>query len=56
MRLLIAVAALFLSQVSCEFTKDGNVYVLTEANFEDFLKENPTALIEFYAPWFVLEI
>lgn len=43
--------ALLLCATSAEFTKDEGVYVLTEANFDDFLKENPTALIEFYAPW-----
>lgn len=33
------------------FEKEGDVYVLTDDNFEAFLKKYPTALIEFYAPW-----
>jgi hypothetical protein len=46
MRLLIALSlALFLSCASGEFTKDGDVYVLTDSNFEDFLKEYPTVLV-----------
>lgn len=34
-----------------EYEKDENVYILTDSNFDSFLSENPTALIEFYAPW-----
>lgn len=33
---------------------DENVYVLTEKNFDAFLEKNPTTLIEFYAPWYIL--
>ncbi|KAI6214755.1 Protein disulfide-isomerase [Aphelenchoides besseyi] len=36
---------------SAEYPKEEGVFVLGDANFEDFLKENPTALVEFYAPW-----
>jgi uncharacterized protein (DUF1697 family) len=35
-----------------KFTLDGNVYVLTDKNFDAFIAKNPTALVEFYAPWF----
>jgi hypothetical protein len=40
-----------LTLTSAEFTKDGGVFVLTDSNFDAFLQEHPTALIEFYAPW-----
>ena len=30
---------------------EGNVFVLTDANYEDALKENPFIFIKFYAPW-----
>lgn len=33
------------------FSKEEGVYVLTDSTFDSFLAENPTALIEFYAPW-----
>lgn len=42
---------LLCSLVGAEFVKDEGVFVLTEENFDAFLKEHPTALIEFYAPW-----
>uniref|UniRef100_A0A0G4IFW8 Protein disulfide-isomerase n=1 Tax=Chromera velia CCMP2878 TaxID=1169474 RepID=A0A0G4IFW8_9ALVE len=31
--------------------EDEAVVTLTESNFDDFIKENPEALVEFYAPW-----
>ncbi|KAE9555366.1 hypothetical protein FO519_001448 [Halicephalobus sp. NKZ332] len=34
-----------------KFDKDEGVYILTDSNFDDFLAQNPTTLIEFYAPW-----
>ena len=33
------------------FKQDGNVYVLTDNTFDDFIQQYPTTLIEFYAPW-----
>lgn len=33
------------------FEIEENVYVLREDNFDLFLEQNPTTLIEFYAPW-----
>lgn len=44
------------SSISPNFELDENVYVLTETNFDLFLKENPTTLIEFYAPWYVINL
>ena len=35
------------------FPLDGNVYILTDKTFGLFLEQNPTTLVEFYAPWFV---
>lgn len=48
---LLTIFALVVGFALGEFTKDENVYVLTDSNFDDFLKENPTTLVEFYAPW-----
>lgn len=30
---------------------DNGIYILTDDNFDSFLEENPTLLVEFYAPW-----
>ncbi|KAI6176636.1 Protein disulfide-isomerase A4 [Aphelenchoides bicaudatus] len=52
MRFAVLLALLLLVTLAhSEYVKDEGVYVLTESNFEEFLKEHPTALIEFYAPW-----
>jgi len=32
-------------------TAEDNVVVLTDDNFDDFVKENDKVLVEFYAPW-----
>eukprot|EP00911_Craspedida_sp_UC1_P002855 UC1_evm1s2092 len=36
---------------SAEVEKDGEVFIGTDDNFADFIKENPNVLAEFYAPW-----
>jgi len=36
---------------SVEVAQEDDVYVLTDATFDDFLKEHSHALVEFYAPW-----
>merc|ERR1719163_1233394 len=55
----LLVAALFAVNVSQGGWFDGlfggggpdDVVVLTDANFDDFVKENDKVLVEFYAPW-----
>jgi hypothetical protein len=32
-------------------SQENGVYVLNEANFDQFLKNNPTAMVFFYAKW-----
>jgi hypothetical protein len=49
---LIALFGLLVGFSLSEVTKDESVYVLTDSNFDEFLKENPTVLVEFYAPWY----
>ena len=34
-----------------KFKEEKNVVVLTDDNFDDFIQEHPTAMVEFYAPW-----
>ena len=34
-----------------EITEDSDVWVLTDANFEEALELQPNLLVEFYAPW-----
>ncbi|CAK5023302.1 unnamed protein product [Meloidogyne enterolobii] len=36
---------------SDEPTIENGIYVLTDNNFDSFLEEHPTVLVEFYAPW-----
>ena len=38
---------------NADYVKEEQVFVLTDANFDDFLVEHPTVLVEFYAPWCV---
>jgi protein disulfide-isomerase A1 len=47
--LAIVIVALFAVVVSAAV--DEKVVTLTSANFEQFVKDTPLALIEFYAPW-----
>ena len=41
------------NDVEVEYEMDEGVVVLTDKNFDDYLKKNPTVLVEFYAPWYV---
>lgn len=34
-----------------EFSRDNEVFVLTDSNFEKFFDKHQTVLVEFYAPW-----
>uniref|UniRef100_A0A914LUP9 Protein disulfide-isomerase n=1 Tax=Meloidogyne incognita TaxID=6306 RepID=A0A914LUP9_MELIC len=42
---------LFILIRSDEPTIENGIYVLTDNNFDSFLEEHPTVLVEFYAPW-----
>ncbi|GMS89584.1 hypothetical protein PENTCL1PPCAC_11759 [Pristionchus entomophagus] len=33
------------------YEQDEGIVILTDANFDAFLKKNPTVLVKFYAPW-----
>lgn len=47
----LALFLLFTFSLAVEVAQEDDVYVLTDAAFDEFLKENPTVLVEFYAPW-----
>lgn len=51
MKWLLCFAVVGLAMVAAEVEKEEGVYVLTDENFDDFLKENDHLLVEFYAPW-----
>uniref|UniRef100_A0A0N5BTH5 Protein disulfide-isomerase n=1 Tax=Strongyloides papillosus TaxID=174720 RepID=A0A0N5BTH5_STREA len=54
MKLLKFVILLSISNLgysSSEAETEDDVIVLTEANFDDFIKENPITMVKFYAPW-----
>ena len=34
-----------------QYDIDEGVVVLTDSNFDAFLKQNPSVLVKFYAPW-----
>lgn len=38
-------------ETSLDVEMDNGVYILTEKNFDNFLKQHPTTLVKFYAPW-----
>ena len=50
MRTLLLISLLALS-FAAEVGKEDNVYVLTDDNFDDFIKEHDHVLVKFYAPW-----
>ncbi len=45
---ILTLALLGLLALACFATEESDVVVLTAANFDDFLKENPYTLIKFY--------
>jgi protein disulfide-isomerase A1 len=47
----LLVLLLSVSLVFSTITEDEGVWVLTEANFEEALAQQPDILVEFYAPW-----
>lgn len=47
----LAFFILIASSLAVEVTQEEDVYVLTEATFDEFIKEHPHVLVEFYAPW-----
>lgn len=49
---ILSLLCTFLVIIVAEYEKDEGVVILTDSNFDDFLSENPTVLIEFYAPWY----
>lgn len=49
--LLSLFSIIFILVRSDEPTIENGIYVLTDANFDSFLEDYPTVLIEFYAPW-----
>ncbi|KAF8358966.1 hypothetical protein PRIPAC_93961 [Pristionchus pacificus] len=54
--LTLAVAAFVLvgshaEEEELNYEQDEGIVILTDANFDAFLKKNPTVLVKFYAPW-----
>ena len=47
--LLLILSAIGLAQAAAEV--DEGVLVLTDANFDEELKQHDNLLVEFYAPW-----
>lgn len=45
---LLALATLTMAE---DVAQDDNVYVLTDDNFEQFVKDNEFVFVKFYAPW-----
>ncbi|GMR42615.1 hypothetical protein PMAYCL1PPCAC_12810 [Pristionchus mayeri] len=53
---LVVTACLILAGSRAEeeelnYEQDEGIVILTDANFDAFLKKNPTVLVKFYAPW-----
>eukprot|EP00916_Digyalum_oweni_P012180 GHVL01020153.1.p1 GENE.GHVL01020153.1~~GHVL01020153.1.p1 ORF type:complete len:490 (+),score=133.25 GHVL01020153.1:63-1472(+) len=48
---LIYLCLFFLAASAEDAAEDVAVYTLTDDGFDDFIKEHPVALVEFYAPW-----
>eukprot|EP01103_Thecamoeba_quadrilineata_P019302 TRINITY_DN7752_c0_g1_i1.p1 TRINITY_DN7752_c0_g1~~TRINITY_DN7752_c0_g1_i1.p1 ORF type:complete len:511 (+),score=154.80 TRINITY_DN7752_c0_g1_i1:41-1534(+) len=51
MKFFLFLSLLVFTVFSAEVTTEDNVYVLTEVNFDEFVKAEPFTVIEFYAPW-----
>lgn len=39
------------NDVEVEYEMDEGVVILTDKNFDDYMKKNPTVMVKFYAPW-----
>jgi len=51
-RACVAALALVSSHVTAEkYPEEDDVVVLNPSNFDSFITEHPTSLVEFYAPW-----
>ena len=50
-RFLTSVSHFFSLQEEKKFPKDEGIYVLTEKNYDDAVKEFKYMLVYFYAPW-----
>eukprot|EP00043_Microstomoeca_roanoka_P020815 m.254116 g.254116 ORF g.254116 m.254116 type:complete len:531 (+) comp17707_c0_seq1:3-1595(+) len=48
---LSAAVVLLLSSCAFAFEKEDGVIIATDSNFDDVVKQNEFALVEFYAPW-----
>ena len=48
MRLILVVA---LAALLCGVRTEGDVFNLTDENYEETLKKNPVVMVKFYAPW-----
>ena len=50
-KIIRVIFAGFCEEEELEYEQDEGVVILTDKNFDAFLKKNPTVLVEFYAPW-----
>jgi thioredoxin-like negative regulator of GroEL len=50
-QIVAAIVLLFAVSAMAEYEEDDDVIILTEANFDEVIKNNKFVLVEFYAPW-----
>jgi len=43
--------AVVLAALACGLRAEGDVFTLTDENYEETLKKNPVVMVKFYAPW-----